>query len=47
MLLISSSIYAKRHINVCSRGDLYTPFFSNFSETLCMKVGFDVRISLV
>ena len=47
MLLISSSIYAKRHISVCSRGDLYTPFFSNFSETLCIKVGFDVRISLV
>ena len=46
-LLISSSSYAKRHINVCSGGDLCSPFFSNFSETPCMKVGFDVRISLV
>ena len=45
-LLISSSIYAKRHINVCSGGDLCSPSFSNFSQTPCMKVGFDVRISL-
>ena len=36
----------KRHINVCTRGDLCSSFFfSNFSETPCMKVGFDVRIS--
>ena len=36
-LLISSSNYAKRHINVCSGGDLCSPFFSNFSiwDTLC------------
>ena len=45
-LLISSSIYAKRHINVCSGGDLCSPSFSNFSETPCMEAGFDVRISL-
>ena len=35
----------KRHINVCTGGDLCSPFFSNFSETPCMKVSFDVRIS--
>ena len=47
-LLISSSNYAKRHINVCTGGDLCSSFFSNFSETPCMKVGFDpVRISPV
>ena len=45
-LLISSSIYTERHTNVCSGGDLCS-LFSNFSETPCMKVGFDVRISLV
>ena len=43
-MLISSSNYAKRQLNVCSGGDLCSPFFSNFSETPCMKVGFDVRI---
>ena len=37
----------KRHINVCTGGYLCPPFFSNFSETPCMKVGFDVRISPV
>ena len=42
-LLISSSIYAKRDINVCSGGDLCSPFFSNSSDTPCMKVGFDVK----
>ena len=46
-LLISSSNYAKHHINVCSDGDLCSLFFSNFSETPCMKIGFDVRISFV
>ena len=46
-LLISSSNYAKCHINVCSGGDLCSQFFSNFSETLCVKTGFDVRISFV
>ena len=46
-LLISSSNYAKHHINVCSGGDLCSPFISIFSETLCVKVGFDVRISFV
>ena len=46
-LLISSSNYAKRHINVCSGGDLCSPFFSNFSETPCVKIGFDVRISFL
>ena len=35
----------KHHINVCTGGDLCSLFFSNFSETLCMKVSFDVRIS--
>ena len=30
-LLISSSNYAKCHINVCSGGDLCSPLFSNFS----------------
>ena len=47
MLFTSSSIYAKCKINVCSGGDLCPPFFSNFSETPCIKVAFDVRISLV
>ena len=37
----------KRHINVCTGGDLCFSFFSNFSETPCMKVGFDIRISPV
>ena len=45
-MLISSSNYAERQLNVCSGGDLCSPFFSNFSETPCMKVGFNVRISL-
>ena len=40
-IVISSSIYAKHHINVCSGADLCSPSFSNFSETPCMKVGFD------
>ena len=35
----------KRHTNVCTGGDLCSPFFSNFSETPSMKVSFDVRIS--
>ena len=47
ILLISSSNYAKHLINVCSGGDLCSPFISNFSETPCVKVGFDVRISFV
>ena len=47
-LLISSLNHRlKRHINVCTGGDLCSSFFSNFSETPCMKVGFDVRISPV
>ena len=46
-LLASSSIYAKRDINVCSGGNLCFQFFSNFSETPCMTVGFDIKISLV
>ena len=48
-LLISSSNYAKRHINMCSGGDLCSPllFLSNFSEIPSIKVGFDVRISFV
>ena len=46
-LLISSSNYSKHHINLCSGGDLCSPFISNFSETPCVKVGFDVRISFV
>ena len=32
--LISSSNYAKGKLNVCSGGNLCSPFFSNFSETL-------------
>ena len=40
ILLMSSSSYAKRHINVCSEGDLCSPFFSIFSETACVTVGF-------
>ena len=47
ILLISSSNYAKGHINVCPGSDLRYPSFSNFSETPCTKVGFDVRISFV
>ena len=39
-LLISSSIYAKCHINVCSGGDLYSPFSGNSSEIPCIKVAF-------
>ena len=39
--------YAKRRINVCSGGDLCSLFFSNFSETPCVKISFDVRISFV
>ena len=46
-LLISSSNYAKHHINVCSIGDLCFPFISNFSETPFAKVGFHVRIFFV
>ena len=46
-LLITSSNYAKHLINVCSGGDLCSPFISYFSETPCVKVGFDVRISFV
>ena len=45
-LLISSSNYAKTPYKcVCTGGDLCSSFFSNFSETPCMNVGFDVRIS--
>ena len=44
---MESSNHAKRHINVCSGGDLCSPFFNNFSETHCIKVGLDVRISVV
>ena len=34
---------------MCTRsgGDLCSPFFNNFSETHCIKVGLDVRISFV
>ena len=32
----------KHHINVCTGGDLCSPFFSNFSETPCINVRFDV-----
>ena len=46
-LLISSSNYAKLHINVYSGGDSCSPFSSSFSETSCLKIGFDVRISFV
>ena len=44
---MESSSHAKCHINVCSGGDLCSPFFNNFSETHCIKVGLDVRIFLV
>ena len=46
-LLISSLNYTKRHIDVCSRGDLFSPFFSNCSEIPCVKIGSDVRICFV
>ena len=47
-LLISSSNYAKRHINVCSGGDLCSPFLAIFPyETPYVKIGFDLRISSV
>ena len=37
----------KRHI-MCAQEAIYVPrFFGNFSETACMQVGFDVRISPV
>ena len=45
--VISISNYAKNNINMCSGGDLCSLFISNFSETPCVKVGFNVRISLV
>ena len=45
ILLVSQKI--ARNINVCSGGDLCSPCFGNFSETPCMKVGFDLRIYLV
>ena len=35
------------YINVCSGGDLCSPFIGNLSETPYVKVGFDVRISFV
>ena len=43
-LLISSSNYAKTPYKCVHRRRFV---FSNFSETPCMKVGFDVRISPV
>ena len=46
-LLISSSNYAKTPYKCVTGGNLCSPCFSNFSETPCMKVGFDVRISPV
>ena len=45
--IVDFQMNAKRHTNVCSGGDLCSPFYSNFSETPCIKVGFDVRISLI
>ena len=44
---MESSNHATCHINVCSGGDLCSLFFNNFSETHCIKVGLDIRISLV
>ena len=44
---VESLNHAKRHLNVCSGGDLCSPFFDNFSETHCIKVGLDVRTSLI
>ena len=51
-LLISSSNYAKMPYKCVHRRRFVFPVFfvffsNNFSETPCMKVGFDVRISLV
>ena len=46
-MLISSSNCAKRHINVCPGGDLCSPFFSNFSETPCVKIGFEDFLRLM
>ena len=44
-LLISNSNYAKTPYKCVHRRRFVFPFFSNFSETPCMKIGFDVRIS--
>ena len=44
-LLISSSNYAKTPYKCVLRRRFVFPVFSNFSETPCMKVGFDVTIS--
>ena len=46
-LLISNTNYSKRHINVCSGGDLCSPIFSIFSETPCVKIGFDFFLPLI
>ena len=43
-LLISSSNYAKTPYKCVHKRRFVFPVFSNFSETPCMKVGFDVRI---
>ena len=46
-LLIRVQTMLNCHINVCTGGDLCSPFFSNFLETLCIKVSFDVRMSFI
>ena len=46
-LLISSSNYAKTPYKCVHRRRFVFLVFSNFSETPCMKVGFDVKISPV
>ena len=43
-LLISSSSYAKTPYKCMHKRRFVFSFFSNFSETPCMKVGFDARI---
>ena len=46
-MLISSSNYAKKPYECVHRRRFVFLVFSNFSETPCMKVDFDVRISPV
>ena len=45
--LIFSSNYTKCQIIVCLRDDLCYPFLSNFSETPCVKIGYDARIAFI
>ena len=48
VLLISSSNYAKHHINVCSGGDLCSPFFDSrmMRSIICESMPSD-RVAMV